>query len=426
MPSYAGQSVLRDAETEEFLRTIGTPIWQAAGLNPDDVTIILINDPEVNAYVAGGQNIFIHSGLLMKTENVDELLGVIAHESGHIAGGHVFIIKNRAETMARETLLATLLGTAAALATGQGNAAMGATAGVQQTSQRLMLQFSRTYESAADQAGIRFMQLAGFPTTGMASFLKKLSENELLPESRQVGYAMTHPLSRDRMQAVLAQTKPGGSLPAEWGARFTRIQAKLRGFLDPSFVLKNPDNRFAGRYGQAQAWLARGDAPNALKLLAGLLKEAPQDPYIYELQGQAALKNGNLADAVTAFATANQLKTHIPLLLQQWGEALVQADQPQKALKPLLEARDLDARDGGTYRILARAYGALGNVPLANAATAEAASLIGDKKLAKQKAKLAIRDLPAGDSTRRRMDDLLASLDNMKSGGDAADDKTSP
>ncbi len=411
--SYAEGNVLRDAETEHFLRQIATPIWQTANLNPDDVTLVLINDPAINAFVAGGQNIFIYSGLLLDVQNVDELLGVIAHETGHIVGGHGFRIKNQANAMARESLLTTILAGAAAALTGQGDAVVGATMGIQETNQRLMMRFSRAYESSADQAGIRFLQAVNLPTTGMASFLERLSGQELLPEIRQNAYALTHPLSRDRMQAVLAQVKPGGKTPAAWQPELARVQNKLRGYLQPLTTLSNNNTDFATRYGQIQANLVEGDAKHALDLITPLLQDHSQDPYLYELQGQALLQSGDAQRAATGFAKANQLAPHEPLLLQQWGEALLQAGQPQPALKPLLEARDLDMRDANTYRILARTYGATNNIPLANVATAEAATLTGDTKLAKQKIRQALKTLPAGDPARRRMEDLQASLANQ-------------
>ncbi len=86
---FAKQVFIRDAEIEEFLRDVTIPIAKAADLNYNNIKIFIIKDSNINAFVSGGQNIFINTGLITKFKKPGAIIGVIAHEIGHIKAGHL-------------------------------------------------------------------------------------------------------------------------------------------------------------------------------------------------------------------------------------------------------------------------------------------------------------------------------------------------
>src|SRR5688572_1358361 len=194
----AAQSILRDAETEALFREMSKPLVEAAGLSPRNVEIVLIHDKSINAFVAGGQIVYIHSGLISAADSANEVQGVIAHELGHITGGHILNFGDGMKAATGITLLSLLLG-AAAMAAGAGNAGAGIMAMGQQVAMNKFLAYSRTQESAADQAGASFLTKSGISGKGSLSFFRKLQNQEFrLAIPQDNGYARTHPLSGER------------------------------------------------------------------------------------------------------------------------------------------------------------------------------------------------------------------------------------
>ncbi len=255
-------SLIRDAETENIIRAMTAPLFTAAGLNANDVHIYLIRDNQLNAFVAGGQNVFINTGTIMRAERPNQLIGVVAHETGHIAGGHLSRWNDQLAGASATALASMLLGIGAAIATGQG-AAAGAIAGAGQTiATANVLQFSRTQESSADQAGVTFLDRTSQSPKGLLEFFEILWGQELLSGSRQAPYLRTHPLTRERMDFVrnAVQTSRFSNRPdaPEVVRAFNRIRAKLLAFTEPlgrtMQAYPETDNSEWARYARAIAY----------------------------------------------------------------------------------------------------------------------------------------------------------------------------
>jgi predicted Zn-dependent protease len=252
-------SVIRDVEIENTLKEYGTPIWQAAGIDPDSVQVIIINDPTLNAFVAGGQNIFFHTGLLQACETPEQLIGIIAHETGHISGGHLVRGNSALKEASAEAILSMVLGTAAAVLSGDPGAGAAVITGGQSIAQRSILSFSRAQESSADSAGMQFLDTAKISARGLSEFLTKLAGQELLPLDRQVEYLRTHPLTRDRIDAVHYHVEQSPFADSKVSKHFydlhERMRAKLLGYLKPESALlrfAEKDSRLTARYARAK------------------------------------------------------------------------------------------------------------------------------------------------------------------------------
>jgi predicted Zn-dependent protease len=282
----AAQSILRDAETEALFRDMSRPILEAAGLRPENVQVVLIHDKSINAFVAGGQIVYLHSGLIAAADDVNEVQGVIAHEVGHITGGHIIRIQEGIKVASGIMLLSLVLG-AAAMAAGAGEAGMGVMAAGQQAAMGKFLAFNRTQESSADSAGAKYLNDAGISGQGSLSFFKKLQNQEFrYAVPQEDSYARTHPLSGERMAALedVYKTVPSWkkATDAKLEARFQRVKAKLAGFVDDhrQTLVKYPerDKTVPARYARAYAWHKSGYPEKADAEVQALLGPSPTTP----------------------------------------------------------------------------------------------------------------------------------------------------
>jgi predicted Zn-dependent protease len=410
-------SLIRDAEIEHILRTFATPIFQVAGVSPRAVDIRLVNDRRINAFVAGGQNLFLFTGLLVETETAGELIGVIAHETGHIAGGHIARGQEALEQAQRTALLTTLLGVAAAIASGDARVGAATAGGGTAIAERSFLGYSRSMESAADQAAINYLNRAGLSARGLLRFMETLEDQELLPASRQVEYIRTHPLTRDRVDFIRNHVHGSrladAPLPPTYVEQFERMQAKLIGFLHPTIALRRygaDDPRVAPRYGHAIALYRQGRVEESLTMMTRLVEEEPNNPYFHEIVGQILLENGRVAEARRAYERAAALSPDEPLILTALAQTKIDAGTPadlQSAIDDLTRA--VAQRDGGTplaWRLLATAYGRTGDLGMSALALAEEALAMGDEETAQQQAARALRALPNGSSGWLRAQDI--------------------
>ena len=411
----AGPAIIRDAEVEDIIRGYATPLLQAAGISPGDVSLILVNDNAINAFVAGGMNIFIYTGLLRKAGGPDEVIGVLAHEIGHISGGHIARLGAEIERASVQALLTTILGVAAAIAAGRGDVGAAVIAGGQGTAVRGLLAHTRVQESAADQAAFRFLDASGRSASGLIDLLGRLVDQELISSRHQDPYIQTHPLSRDRLtsaQAFMARTRPGATASANERARFARMQAKLAGFMDPPALTIS---RYAGqdpnaRYARSIAHYRRGDLGNAIPLIDGLIQEAPNDAFLYELKGQMLFENGRAQEAAAAYDTAVTLRPDDPTLLAPAGRALValgDAQSNERAIVMLRRVTLKEPRNPGAWRELGIALGKRGDIGDSSVALAEAAMLQGRKGDAIMQAKRAQHHLNKGSTGWLKAEDIL-------------------
>lgn len=412
--SAQGMKIIRDDEIEETLRAMARPILQQAGLSPSVVRMILIEDNSLNAFVAGGQNIFFHTGLLLQVKNPGELLGVIAHESGHIASGHLARMQVEAENATMQALIGQILGVAVAIGAKSGDAGMAIGSAAQSVALRGMLRHSRVQEGAADQSGVRFLQGAGLPVDGFMTFMEQLAAQELLPESQQSEYVRTHPISQDRvdfLRNIIDTSNIGGKIPAGWDDRLKRMQAKLEGYLFPDRALMRRGDDIPTRYARAIALYRKADITRALPVLDGLIADEPNNPYFYELKAQMLFEHGRNAEALPAYKKAAELAPRAGLIAGAYGHALVEAKPPQldEAIRQLQRAISIEPRQSTFHQFLAIAYGRQGKEGLSRLHLAERSFLQRKYNDARTEANLALNALPAGPSRQRALDILDAA-----------------
>ena len=414
-----GLALIRDAEIEHTIRLFATPAFQAAGLDLGSVQIHIVNDSSINAFVAAGQNVFINTGLIIRTENPNQLIGVIAHETGHIAGGHLARGEEAMRTAFYESILSMVLG-AAAIVAGGGNAGSAIFAGGQQVAQRSFLQFSRTQESQADQAGVTFLTQSGQSGKGLLEFLQILQGQEALLSDRQDPYVLTHPLSRERIEALRNRVEQSPffnrASPPEYVEMHKRMRAKLIGFLQPlGQVLRQypeTDQSLPARYARAIAYYRVPEFNKAIAELDSLLKDRPDDPYFLELKGQILLENGHVAESVPVYEASVKAAPNEPLIRYALGQAQLSTEDAaltKTAIANLEQAVREDPDNPGAWYQLSVGYGRENNLGMAHLASAERAMLIGRPLDAKQQAERALSRLPVGSPAALRADDIVAT-----------------
>ncbi len=409
-------TVLRDSEAELLFRDISSPLIRAAGLSPASVDVVLVNDPEINAFVSSGQRVYLHSGLILAAEDVNELQGVIAHELGHVAGGHSIRLQ-QGMSQASSLSIATLVLGALAMAAGAGEAATAIMMAGQRAALGNLLAFSRTQESTADQAGAKYLSASGISGKGMLDFFGKLQNQEYrLAVYAKDSYDRTHPLSNERM-AALTQVFEND---AAWGrgpdptleGRFQRVRAKLQGFVNPKqATVKYPesDQGVPAHYARAYAYHVGGYPEKALAEADALLARDPADPFFLELKGQILLESGRPTEAIAPLRRATDESGNSPLIASMLGHALIATDQTQnfsEAKQVLKAAVGRDNENPFAWYQLGIIYDREGDPARAALATAERNNLEGKPKLALRYAEMAIKGIAANSPDYLRAQDI--------------------
>ncbi|HEY4136431.1 MAG TPA: M48 family metalloprotease [Alphaproteobacteria bacterium] len=411
--------LIRDSEIENTIRTWASPVFEAAGLNAADVDIYLVNDSSINAFVAGGMNLFINTGLLMKSQTPNQVIGVMAHETGHIAGGHLARFQDRLRGASITAILAMILGAGAAVA-GAGGAGVAVMTGGLGVAQGNLLAYSRTQESSADQAGMKFLDESGQSARGMSEFFHILSGQELLNTTHQDPYVQTHPLTRDRIEAVDAHVAKSkySDVPdkPENIEMHKRMVAKLSGFiLSPANTLaryKEADKSVAARYARAIAYYRLPDMTKAVPLIDGLIAEEPDNPYFYELKGQMMFENGRGAEALAPYQKAVSLLPNDALLRVGLAQAQIERDDPAlntDAINNLRRATQREPLNAFAWSELAIAYGRDNQLGMSALSSAEAALARGNKREARLQGARAEKLLVRGSPGWIRLQDLQAA-----------------
>ncbi len=419
-----GPNLIRDAEIEGLLRLYSKPIFRAAGLNPSAVRVYLIADPSINAFVAGGQRIFIHTGLITRSPTPNAVIGVLAHETGHIAGGHLAKMNSQAQLASVEAIVGMLAGAAVLVggaASGNADAAragQGIMMGSQSSAGRGFLTYQRGMESTADQSALKYLSATGQSPKGMLQLFDLLSHEAIASMHGADPYAYSHPMPLDRIQAleVAAKASPYFDKPDEPALllRHKLAQAKLAGFMEgPQSVFQRypeSDTSLPARYARAIAMFRRGDLKNALPVIDGLTAELPQDPYFWELKAQAYLENGQADKGLPAIERARQLLPNNGLLEVLNAQVLLGSENPahaDAAIKLLQIARREEPDMPSIYKFMAQAYAMKQDVARAQLATAEYAYATGDRKLALDTVKALQGHFPTGSPEWLRANDLM-------------------
>lgn len=410
------QSILRDAETEALLDTMSAPLIAAAGLDPRNVKVVMIRDSSINAFVAGGQIVYIHSGLITSAQNANEVQGVIAHELGHVAGGHVIRFDEGLKQATGITILSLLLG-AAAIAAGAGDAGAGILAAGQQAALGKFLAFTRSQESSADLAGASYLSKAGISGKGSIAFFKRLQGIEFryaIPQTDS--YNRTHPLSGERIAVLQNKYQEDPAWDAKTDpaieARFQRIKAKLQGFVDPRRALQlypTTDSSIPARYARAYAWHLTAYPEQALAEADNLLRAVPGDPYFLELKGQILLESGRPQEALPLLREAVKRTNSQPLIAATFGHALIATEDNAnnaEAERVLKASVNRDNDNPFAWYQLGVVYEREGDTPRAALASAESFYLQNRPRLALNSARAAMGGIPKGSPDWIRAQDI--------------------
>jgi predicted Zn-dependent protease len=404
---------LRDAEIESEIRTLAAPVWRVAGLDPGDVGIYLIDDSELNSFVAGGQAIFLNTGLIMRAETPGQLIGVIAHETGHIVGGHILRAKEEMHNASIESIIAMVVGAAAAAAGRSGAPLLGAMG----VGERHYLQFSIAQEATADHAAMNFLDRACISARGLLKFFEILQGNELLAGDRGDQWGRTHPLTAQRIDYVRDHVEharcSNAADPAGSAELLRRIKVKLHAFLDaPSTTLAAypaSDRSELARYARAIAYYRIPDLGRALPEIDGLIHEFPTNPYYRELKGQMLFENGRVREAVQPYQDAVRLAPAAALLRISLSQVYIETGDPalnKRAIAYLNDASREEGRDSQVWHFLAVAYGRDNQMGMAALSLAEQALADGKKQDAIQEAARAKHLLTRNTAAFSRADEI--------------------
>ena len=414
--SGGGPQILRDTESELLFKQMSQPLIVAAKLDPGSVNVVLLNDPEINAFVSQGQTVYIQSGLLLAADNVNQVQGVVAHELGHVVAGDAIRSQSGAKEATGISILSLVLAAAAAAA-GAGDAAMGVLQAGQRAAIGRLLAFTRVQEASADASGARFLSTAGISGKGLLEFFKKLQnlEYRLAIYSRD-SFDQNHPLTSERIQALEQKLKadPAWNKPIDPAleARFERVKAKLMGYVDPKqAVLKYPesDKSVPAHYARAYAYHLGGYPQKAQSEADALLAIDPHDPFFLELKGQILLEDGKPADAIPLLREATRRSGDAPMIAAMLGHALVATEDPKnfaEAKQILKVAVNKDNQDPFAWYQLGVIYDREGDEARASLATAERNNLEGNPKLALASAEMALKGIPAGTPDWLRAQDI--------------------
>ena len=421
-----GMSLIRDAEIEDIIRTYAAPLLEAAGLSEDAVKLHIVSDPNINAFVAGGPNLFLSSGMLAAAEEPGEIIGVIAHEIGHIAGGHLVRTRDAMENASTEMILATVLA-AGAIVAGQGEVGSAVLSGGQAMAQQSFLRYSRAQEESADQAAVRLLERIGQSPEGLLRMFQRLEERERLSLGDANSYARTHPLTRERIRFVrdhaARMNGAANATPEAVRVAHRRMVAKLKGFLDPpeeTFrAYPDEEQSIEARYARAIAHYKIPDLNQARVALDALLADHPDDPWFHELKGQVLFENGRVHEAIAPYSRAVALKQDSALLRLALARAQIEAGDTAllaEAVEHLEAASRLEPKEPQHWYQLGIARGRAGERAASSLAFAEAAFLRGDAKTAQHHASVAADGLPYGSASWLRAEDIRNAAEQAMKG----------
>ena len=426
-----GPPVLRDTETEQLLREYTRPILRAAGLEKQNIQMVIVNDANFNAFVADGRRIFVNYGAILQSETPNQLIGVLAHETGHLAGGHLSKLREQLANAQTQMIIAMLLGAGALVAgasrgsnssgnNGLANAGAAAIAGPQEMIRRSLLSYQRQQEENADRAGVKFLTATQQSPKGMYETFKRFTSESLFAARGADPYLQSHPMPAERVAALqeFASTSPYWDKKDDPALqlRHDMVRAKVSAFMErPELVYRRyplTNDSMPARYARAISTYLHGDLRSALTQIDALIAVQPNNPYFYEVRGQALLESGKPADAIAPLRKAVALSSNAPLIEMLLGQALVGTDNKaytDDAIRILRAAvaREPEAPLG--FMQLAMAYGRKGDYAEADLASAQAAYLRGDNKTARELATRAKTRFAVGTPGWVKADDIVAS-----------------
>lgn len=414
----AGFSTIRDDETESYLKDISFPLFRAGGLAAENVRMFIVNSPAINAFVAGGQNMFIHTALIVESDDPNMLIGVIAHETGHILGGHIVRKTQEFEQAGLGNTIGTLLGIASIAAGAPSAAGLAIVSGSNHVAERSFLKHSRSHEEAADQAALQLLEKVHISPRGLLTLLEKfyLEQNLLFDEINP--YQQSHPLSQERVNhirnALELNPKLDYPTPESWTQRHQRILGKLRGFLNKAKHTferyPKTDQSIPARYARSVAYYRESDLASALSEIDSLIQDYPQDPYFHELRGQILFEHGQLEGSLESYQNAHTLLPSAPMIEFGLGQVLLGLNEPryyERAVTHFTRVLHKEPQNSLAWRQLGITYGKMGILGKSYAALAEEAALRQQDEDVTRFTTLAKKHLPENAPERLRIEDLL-------------------
>jgi predicted Zn-dependent protease len=421
-----GLPLVRDTEIERLMADYARPVLQAAKLGDRGIEITLINDKGFNAFVMDGRRIFITVGAIMQAQKPNEIIGVLAHETGHIAGGHLARLRQQLANAQVLSVIAMLLGAGAVAAgavTGSNQAIEAAPAillGPQEAIRRSMLSYQRAEEQAADRSALTYLAATGQSGKGMLTTFKRFADEGLFISKAVDPYALSHPMPQERIASlealVTASPHYNSHDSAELQTRHDLARAKLYGFIERSDTVMRRypphDTSLAARYARAISAYRFGGADRAMREIDSLLEEQPRNGYFWELKGQALLENGRPREAISALRKAVSLAPHGGLIRGMLGHALLSTDDDKlldEAMRELKASISREPDAAETYQHLAIAYAKKGDIARAELNTAQAYSLMGEWENAREQAARAQRKFPDKSPEWLKAEDIIKS-----------------
>ena len=415
-------NIIRDAEIENFLEEISHPIFSEANLNLNSVDIYIFNDKSINAFVACGQKIFVNTGLIQSFETPSMLRGVMAHETGHIAGGHLARSDEALERAQTPMIVGLLLGIGAAIA-GDGDAAQALLLGSQQIAQGMVAKYSRSQESAADQAAIKYLEGIKKSSNGMLEVLYKFANQEALSSNRQSVRVRSHPISRDRIRSLEQKVNKSQFINERDNEKilfqYKMIQAKLDGFLNnPNDVIrkaKKDSSLIFNKYSLAVAYYRKALLKESLSALNEMINQYPNNPWFYELKGQVLYESGKIRESIIPYRKSLSISPDEPLLMVALATALNALENKNNAIEAIsLLKKSLmhDQKNTQTWFQLAISYSRINDIGNAELASAERHFLTGNVKMASFHAKKSLKYNKNSSISKLRAQDIVLDSEN--------------
>ena len=358
-------TLISDAETQKYLADIVRPLFKAANLAFDSNKIYVVRDNSLNAFVSDGNYMFVHTGTLIEAQNTNELSGILAHETGHILGGHIVRQKIKMQKMQYMMLGSMIAAGAAAVSTGRGDAAMAVVLSSQSATLNNLLHYQVQEERSADESAIKLLSKTGQSTKGLLNFMNKIKQKNILSGLDENTYFRTHPLTNERI-SHFKEAEKTNHYPSthKLDGKLAMVKAKIAAFLLDKDKVKRmypeTDNSAPARYARAVLAFRLGNIPQALSLINELLEENPSNPYFYELKGQFLFESGQVKNSIEAYEKALRFLPNNYLLQISLAHALIESTPNKTNIQravSLLQKSLYTVNTPFAWQLLARAYG---------------------------------------------------------------------
>lgn len=415
-------NLISDEETELFLADIIKPIFKSAGVPFNRNNIFIVNDNSLNAFVSDGNYLFINTGTIINAGSEDEISGVLAHETGHIMGGHILRQKLKNQALQQASLASMILAGTAAAATGRGDVAMAIALGGQSSTLNNFMQYRTEQERSADESAVKLMKASGQSPAGLLKFMKRLAKLNEMSGIEENPYFRTHPVTRERISFLEKAVKENPNLASHsLSERFKRVKAKLSAYLaSPQDTFRRyplSDTSTAAQYAHSIAYLKSPDITKATAIINKLIEKEPRNPFFKELKAQIYFESGKVKEAKEEYKKALALLPNSAQIQVSLAQAIIESSPSSAELKEavnLLNKANIRQPSSMGWMLLARAYGELGNPAYSNYAAAEYSLRTGNIEIAKKQAENSRQSASGNKSLLLKLDDLLNRIKSQE------------